>query len=186
MADKKPNTTVRTPKARLSFPNLFKAVAPSGDPDGTKKFGCTLLFDKAAQATKEYKALEKEVERVIKEKWGDERPRKLKLPFLTIDDLDKVPDGYTDEHTFIRIASTSKPSVVDQNVQPVMEADEVYAGCYVRASVRAYAWEHKTGGKGVSFGLNNVQKMGDGEPFSSKSKAEDDFDEVENDDDLLD
>lgn len=31
-----------------------------------------------------------------------------------------------------------------------------YSGCWVRASVEAYAWEHKAGGKGVSLSLRGL------------------------------
>jgi len=34
------------------------------------------------------------------------------------------------------------------------------------------------GKHGVSFGLQNLQKMNDGEPFSGKTKAEDDFESI--------
>lgn len=183
MAEAKKQKTQLTPKARLSYPHLFKpAKIPGAE---VEKFQATLLFDGAAQKTKQYKAMEQMVEDAIEAKWGSDRPRKLKLPFLTIDDLDKVPDGYTEDHTFTRLNSTSRPSVVDQNVNPITDPNDIYAGCYVRASITCYAWEHKTGGKGVSFGLNNVQFMEKGDKFGGGTKAEDDFDAVEDDDDLM-
>ena len=42
----------------------------------------------------------------------------------------------------------------------------------------AFTYDTK-GNKGVSFGLNNVQKVKDDEPLGNFSRAEDDFDEVE-------
>jgi len=42
--------------------------------------------------------------------------------------------------------------------------------------VRAFAYENKS--KGIAFGLQNIQKLGDGEPFSGRVKAADDFEPV--------
>ena len=63
-----------------------------------------------------------------------------------------------------------------------MEPEEIYSGCYVRASINAYAFNIQ-GNSGVSFGLNNIQKVRDGEPLGGGgSKAEDDFDDDFEDD----
>jgi hypothetical protein len=56
-----------------------------------------------------------------------------------------------------------------------MDPEELYSGAYYRASIRCFAWEHPTGGKGVSVALDNVMKIKDGEAFSGKSSASDDF-----------
>ena len=42
----------------------------------------------------------------------------------------------------------------------------------------AYGYD-KAGNKGVAFGLQNLQKLGDGERFSGRTAAEDDFDSVD-------
>lgn len=55
-----------------------------------------------------------------------------------------------------------------------MDPSEVYSGCYMRATLTAYAYD-KGGGKGVSFGLQNLMKVKDGEPLSSRATAENDF-----------
>jgi len=180
------SNTVVTPTARLSFPVLFKPRKVNPD-DATAKYSATLLFDKAAQNTREFKRLQKEVETVIEERWGSDRPKKLKLPFLTVDDFDKVPDGYEDDHVIVRTNTVQAPGVVDRQNQPILSEEDMYAGCYVRAAVHAYAWEHRTGGKGVSIGLDHVQFVKDGERFGKKSKPADVFDELpeEDDDDLM-
>ena len=55
---------------------------------------------------------------------------------------------------------------------------EVYSGCKVRATLSVFAYE-KAGNRGVSFGLNNVQKLDDGERLDGRLKAEDDFGAIE-------
>jgi hypothetical protein len=43
--------------------------------------------------------------------------------------------------------------------------------------VTAYAYD-KAGNRGVAFGLQNIQKLKDGEAFDGRSKPEDDFQPV--------
>lgn len=172
-----------TPVGRMSFPVLVepKQINNTGEP----KYQLTVLFDKAAQQTQDFKDLQAAVEKAITDKWGANRPRKVKSPFMTIDDLrNKVPAGYTEEHVFIRLASTSPVGVVAQQPDGTMRRcetagdikREMYAGCYGKASVNVYAWEHNVGGAGVSFGLANVCKTAEGEPFgASNADAADDF-----------
>lgn len=191
MAKMASSATIITPPARLSFPSLDKARAVSeGD---TPKFQATLLFDEAAQNTNEFKMLRKVYKDVLKEQWGDNVPKKLKQPFLTIDDLDpeKIPDGYDEGHVFLRVNTTIQPGLVDENVQKVLNPSEkFYAGCYVIAAVHAFAWKHKTGGCGVTFGLDHLQFYKDGEPFTKRSKPADVFSPLsggglDDDDDIL-
>ena len=54
---------------------------------------------------------------------------------------------------------------------------------YGRASINLYAF-NTNGNKGIACGLNNLQKIRDGEPLGGKSRAEDDFN-TEDDDDFL-
>ena len=51
-----------------------------------------------------------------------------------------------------------------------------------RASINFYAF-NSNGNKGIACGLNNLQKIRDGEPLGGKSRPEDDF--AEEDEDFL-
>lgn len=176
-----------TPEGRASFPVLAtpKPIGKNPKPDATPKYQLTILFDAAAQKTQDYKDLEAAVEKAIDAKWGKSRPRRIKSPFLTIDDLrNKVPTGYEEEHTFARLASEAPVGVVvaepDGKLRRLESAadikKELYAGCRVQAAINVYAWEHPEGGCGVSFGLANVKKTADDEPFgATNSDAADDF-----------
>ena len=66
-----------------------------------------------------------------------------------------------------------------------LERSEVYSGVYGRASINLYAF-NSNGNKGIACGLNNLQKIRDGEPLGGKSRAEDDFATVDDEDDFLD
>ncbi len=63
---------------------------------------------------------------------------------------------------------------MDTNLDPIIERSEVYSGVYVRASINFYAF-NSNGNKGIACGLNNLQKIKDGESLGGKSRAEDDF-----------
>jgi hypothetical protein len=75
------------------------------------------------------------------------------------------------------VSNKTKPGIVDQNVQPILDSTEVYSGCYARVSITAFPFS-ASGNKGVSFGLNHVQKLADGESLGGITKAEDDFSAV--------
>jgi hypothetical protein len=81
----------------------------------------------------------------------------------------------------MNVSNKTKPGVVDAQVQPILDPTEVYSGCYARVSINAFPF-NTSGNRGVSFGLNHVQKLGEGEPLGSITKAENDFDAVELDD----
>ena len=55
-----------------------------------------------------------------------------------------------------------------------MNRSEVYSGVYGRASISFYAF-NANGNKGIACGLNNLQKISDGEPLGGKASAESDF-----------
>ena len=74
---------------------------------------------------------------------------------------------------FINANSTRKPTVVDKELNEIMTRDEFYSGCYGRASINFYAFNVQS--KGIAAGLNNLQKLEDGEPLAGGSTAEEDF-----------
>ena len=77
--------------------------------------------------------------------------------------------------------SATKPGIVDADCQQILERSEVYSGVYGRASINFYAF-NSNGNKGIACGLNNLQKIRDGEPLGGKPRAEDDFASADDDD----
>lgn len=158
------NTTKTvTPKARIAFAQLFEAKSFDGNP---AKFGCTLIFDKEAQASPEFKKMKELASNSAKEKWGDKLPATMRSPFRSSSEKEGMA-GFDEGTVFINVSSKNQPRVVDKNkvngaFPLIQDASKVYSGAYVRASVNAYAYDQK-GNKGVAFGLNNVQFLTDGE-----------------------
>ena len=162
---------VLTHEARVSYPYVFEPnKGPNNDQE--PKYSLTLLFAKGADLA----PLKKAAEEAVREKWGDKPPKKLKSPFLDQGDYDKP--GYEAGCIMVRASSNERPGLVDARVQPIIDPCDFYAGCYCRATLRAFAYD-RNGNQGVSFGLQNIQKLRDGERLAGRPKAEEDFQPVE-------
>ena len=83
---------------------------------------------------------------------------------------------------YVNANSTTKPGVVDADRNPILDTSELYSGIIGRASINFYAF-NSNGNRGIACGLNNLQKLADGTPLGSHSRAEDDFADLDDDDD---
>lgn len=182
-------TQVVTGACRLSYEHLFTPWK-GADGDRDPRYEVVLMIPKSDKAT--LAAIKKAIQAAIQEglpKWGGSQPKGLKMPIRDGDEADDNPE-YAGYYT-LSVSSTRKPSVVDQNVQPILDATEIYSGCWARAAIVAWPYNN-SGNKGVTFFVNHVQKIRDGEPFGNITRAEDVFDSVEgestvadDDDDIL-
>ena len=114
-------------------------------------------------------------------KWGGKIPRNLKIAFHDGDDtdLDKYPEN--EGHMLLNARSKKKVGLVDTDRQPILDASEVYSGCWAYVSVTSFAYDNES--KGVSFFLNNIMKARDDERFGGGSSSPDeDFAGIEDDD----
>lgn len=176
------STKVVTGKVRLSYAHLFEPFSIDGEQD--PKYSVMLLIPKSDTKTiEDLRAAEGAAAEAGKSsKFGGKIPANLAS---IIRDGDEVAEDFPErkDHWFMSVTSpaTRKPGVVDQNVQPVMDATEVYSGCYARASLNAFPYTFGSK-KGISFGLNHIQKIADGEPFGSITRPEDEFDVIEGSD----
>lgn len=164
-----------SPVGRVSFPNLF---VPSAFKNEEPVFDLKLIFGKEIDLTE----MKKEAERVAKEKWGTKLPKDFYSPFRDGDESDRKEYQNAIYIRFKRKTEKKAPQVVDARKQPItQESGDMYAGCYARVSYSTFAWGDERRG-GVSFGLNNVQKVRDGEPLDGRTNADQDFDALETED----
>lgn len=177
------NTKVVTGKVRVSYAHVFEPKAIEEGQD--KKYSIALLIPKTDKAT--ISKIEKAIEAAQEEgkgKWGGKIPPKLKLP-LRDGDEERPDDEAYKGCLFLNASSKSKPGVVDRNMNAILDKEEFYSGCYARASINFYAFA-VSGNKGIAAGLNNLQKLADGERLSGGASAEEDFgEEYDDGDDLL-
>lgn len=150
------------------------------------------VFRTSALIPKKDKALIAQIEEAIDEakdygktaKWGGKIPRNLKIAFQDGDDtdLEKYPEN--EGHFLLNCRSKKKVGLVDIDRQPILDASEVYSGCWAYISVSSFAYDNES--KGVSFFLNNIMKARDDEAFGAGSSTpEEDFADVEVDDEDL-
>lgn len=170
---------VVTGKVRFSYAHVFEPSSMSEG--GTKKYSVSIIIDKDDEETlaKVEKAV-KEAAENGKAKFGGKIPRNLKKPLRDGDE--ERPDDEAYQNSFFLAANSArKPSIVDKNLDQIMDPEEFYSGCYGRASVNFYAFNTQ-GNKGIAAGLQNLQKLEDGDRLSGGSSAQEDFG---SEDDLL-
>jgi len=170
------DTKARTGKVRLSYPHLFEKYEKSG------KYQCVLLIDKKDKDTISVlkKAIEAAKEQGKSEKWNGKIPGNYAGP---LHDGDDVPDkeGYAGCYYLSAKNGQRRPQVIDLDKDEIFDEEEVYAGCYVRASLRFFPYNQS--GNGVGCVLDNLQKLADGESLGGgSSSAADDFDDDGEDD----
>ena len=192
----KEKTFYRTPRARISYPHLDEAVE---DDQGKFWYSCVLIFDPEAQKTAEFAAIKSAIQACAKEDWskkyGGEKPENYKMLIRTAESkkkngeyLPELPAG----HVSITVKTKTQPGCVlskkgpdgkPLKIDPSNVGDEIYAGCYVRATLsEPYSYEVK-GNKGVGMFLNNLQKLGEGERLGGRRDASNDFDAIEGEED---
>ena len=181
------DTKVITGKVRLSYCNLFQPRAV--DESQEAKYSVTIVIPKSDKNTiAKIKIAIEAAKQAGADKLKDKNgkvPTTIKTPVHDGDG--EKPNGgeYGEEcHGCYVINATSKqkPGVVDKHLNEILDSTEIYSGCYGRVSVNFYAF-NTAGNKGIACGLNNVQKLDDGDYLGGRSKAEDDFDAVEDDED---
>lgn len=164
---------------RLVWPHLFHPKAAI-DEGKDAKFQATFILDKEEHAAA-IKDLEKLIDRIALDKFKKKLPLKHKCLRDGNEKADK--EGFGDEVMFVPASEEVRPVVVDRQLNPLTKEDsKIYGGCYVNATIRLYAWEHKTGGRGVSAGLRAVQFFKDGPSIGAGPiRAEDEFEKVDGD-----
>lgn len=180
------STKVITGKVRFCYVNVFEPTAMSdGD---TPKYNVCILIPKSDTKTVERVKAAIEAAKVAgKAKIADKNgkiPSTLKVP-LRDGDEERSDDPAYEGMWFINANSTRKPSIVDKDLNLIMSQDEFYSGCYGRASINFYAFNVQS--KGIAAGLNNLQKLEDGEMLAGGSTADEDFggDNAWDDDELM-
>ena len=161
---------------RWSYANLWEAKSING---GTPKFSVSLIIPKSDTVTVQ------KVNRAIQAAY-EEGQAKLRGNGRTVPPLTAIKTPLRDGDTerpddpayagcyFINANSATAPGIVDADCNPILTRSEVYSGVYGRASINFYAF-NSNGNKGIACGLNNLQKIRDGEPLGGKASAASDF-----------
>ena len=178
-----PTKVITGVNTRWSYANVWDAKSING---GTPKYSVSLIIPKSDTAT--VNKLQAAIQAAYEEGEGKLKGNGKFVPALDtikspLRDGDKERPGdpaYANSY-FINANSGTAPGIVDADRQPIIDRSEVYSGVYGRASINLYAF-NSNGNRGIACGLNNLQKIRDGEPLGGKSRAEEDFDTAEDDD----
>lgn len=187
--------TVITDECIISFPRL---VTPQEDRQGKLKYSAALVFVPGEAAEKSKKLLMAAAIEAGEEKFGQKikagqvsltieealAAGVLRSPFRT----DVLTKGYPEGSFFMNVRTERKPGCVYPWADPatgkpaVIPADKIeeviYPGAIVRASVTAFGYNNPEN-KGISFALDNIQFIRDGERLDSRVAADDQFEALD-------
>ena len=179
-----PTKVITGVKTRWSYANVWEPKSING---GAPKYSVSLIIPKSDVKT--VTALKNAIQAAYDEGQSKLKGSSKSVPALSSiknplrdGDLERPDDETYKDSYFINANSATAPGIVDAARQPILEHSEVYSGVYGRASINLYAF-NSNGNKGIACGLNNLQKISDGEPLGGKTRAEDDF--ADEDEDFL-
>jgi hypothetical protein len=180
-----PTKVITGPRTRWSYANVWDPKSING---GDPKYSVSLIIPKSD--TRTIAKIEAAIQAAYEEGESKLRGNSKTVPALSVlktplrdGDRERPDDEAYRNSYFINANSATKPGIVDADRNPILDRSEVYSGVYGRASVNFYAF-NSNGNKGIACGLNNLQKISDGEPLGGKSRAEDDF-ATDDEDDFL-
>lgn len=161
---------------RWSYANVWEAKSING---GTPKFSVSLIIPKSDTVT--VQKIKAAIQAAYEEGQVKLKGNGRSVPPLTAiktplrdGDTERPDDPAYANSYFINANSATAPGIVDADCNPILIRSEVYSGVYGRASINFYAF-NSNGNKGIACGLNNLQKLRDGEPLGGKSSAASDF-----------
>lgn len=178
-----PTKVITGVNTRWSYVNAWEPKSING---GAPKYSVSLIIPKSD--TKTLEKIRAAIQAAYEEGQSKLKGNGRSIPALSAlktplrdGDAERPDDEAYANSYFVNANSGTAPGIVDADRNPILERSEVYSGVYGRASINFYAF-NSNGNKGIACGLNNLQKIRDGEPLGGKSRAEDDFAEEDEED----
>lgn len=180
-----PTKVITGVDTRWSYANVWDPKSING---GTPKYSVSLIIPKSDKVT--IQKIKAAIQAAYEEGESKLKGNGKSVPSLSVlktplrdGDLERPDDEAYRNAYFVNANSATAPGIVDADRQQIIDRSEVYSGVYGRASINFYAF-NSNGNKGIACGLNNLQKIRDGEPLGGKASAESDF-ATDDDDDFL-
>lgn len=180
-----PTKVITGVDTRWSYANVWDPKSING---GTPKYSVSLIIPKSDKVT--IQKIKVAIQAAYEEGESKLKGNGKSVPSLSVlktplrdGDLERPDDEAYKNAYFVNANSATAPGIVDADRQQIIDRSEVYSGVYGRASINFYAF-NSNGNKGIACGLNNLQKIRDGEPLGGKASAESDF-ATDDDDDFL-
>ena len=164
---------------RIAFVNV---IEPAENLSGQLKYSAQVRISKDDKANIERarEAIEKAIAKGKATKWGGKKPKFRYEPLRDGDkeiELGEQEDKTLAGHYFFSASKDpryGKPGVVDENLQPILDADKLYSGCYVNIDVNPFPFD-SNGNKGIGWGLANLMFVEDGDRLDGQRSAADAF-----------
>lgn len=170
---------------RLAYCHLlekYKFNGSANDPEA--RYSACVMIPKTEKAT--VKALQQAIEAA--KAYALEKGMKLgKNPASPLKDGDDKDAPEFAGHWLVDAKANRRPGIVNRQMEPLTDEDDVYSGMWAMVSMSAYPYS-QSGNNGVAFGLDNVMKWKDDERLGGGgASAESDFSGLGGDDeeDLL-
>lgn len=180
-----PTKVITGVDTRWSYANVWDPKSINGS---TPKYSVSLIIPKSDKVT--IQKIKDAIQAAYEEGESKLKGNGKSVPSLSVlktplrdGDLERPDDEAYKNAYFVNANSATAPGIVDADRQQIIDRSEVYSGVYGRASINFYAF-NSNGNKGIACGLNNLQKIRDGEPLGGKASAESDF-ATDDDDDFL-
>ncbi len=180
-----PTKVITGVDTRWSYANVWDPKSING---GIPKYSVSLIIPKSDKVT--IQKIKAAIQAAYEEGESKLKGSGKSVPSLSVlktplrdGDLERPDDEAYKNAYFVNANSATAPGIVDADRQQIIDRSEVYSGVYGRASINFYAF-NSNGNKGIACGLNNLQKIRDGEPLGGKASAESDF-ATDDDDDFL-
>ena len=171
-----PTKVITGVDTRWSYANVWDPKSING---GTPKYSVSLIIPKSDKVT--IQKIKAAIQAAYEEGESKLKGNGKSVPSLSViktplrdGDLERPDDEAYKNAYFVNANSATAPGIVDADRQQIIDRSEVYSGVYGRASINFYAF-NSNGNKGIACGLNNLQKIRDGEPLGGKARAESDF-----------
>ena len=173
------------PNMRFSYCSVWEPKSING---GDPRYSVSVLIPKTDKETvrkirEAINAAYREGEGKLKGKGSLPPLSALKTP-LRDGDTERPDDPAYTGMWFLNANSTHAPQIVDAACNPILDRAEFYSGCYGRASITFFAFS-SNGNRGIACGLNNLQKLRDGEPLGGRTTAAADFGGLDDGEDFL-
>lgn len=175
---------VVTGKVRLVYLSLKEKSAPPNS--DRQRYNVCMLIDTEDKYTmgkleEAYSNCAAEGKKSCKG-WKGKIPREVKNFEDSLRDLYDDGDGPDWAEGYLALSPKTDyyVAVIDRN-KKIVDYDDCYNGMYARVSLSPYYYSHDSGGKGIAWNLNSIQKLTGGELIEMQHTPGADFDNEEDD-----
>lgn len=168
-------------QAQMSYTHVFEPW--SGNEGQPLQYSVCVMLDKIidALAIKQVEAATNAaIQKGIPAKWNGKKPPILKLP-LRDGDIERPNKPEFAGKMFFNAYNDEKPGLVNGKMQPITDTNQFYSGVIANVSVEFYPFTQR----GIAVRLLNLQKVKDAPRLDGRTRPEDDFEILEDDDDDL-